>query len=290
MDSVGETRAAPRRWTGWRIAARPALAMARLDVSMLLTALTPYAVVAIATGLTAFVLQNDLTRIQEDGLLVLGDPFAVPLYGGVLLLAVYSATSAALAVAREREHGATELLCYGPVSPFSYLLAKFCSHLAQYAALLGLLLGSYLLLSAVTGLQLRGLTVLALVLSCGPAAAATGLGLMVAALVRRVRPAVLVVLAVALGAVGLQLAREVLVRLPAPEFHVNPVLVLRWAAVAMSSITGWVLPFGYIDRELSAVLRGDPAAAWLATGAAGVYAAVVLVLSAISLDRTGVRR
>jgi len=290
MGVVSEVRAAARVRSVWQVSARPTLTMIRLDIFSALTALAPYAVVAVATGLAGFLLQNDLHRIQEDGLLVLGDPFAVPLYGGVLLLAVYLATSAAMAAAREREHGAVELLYYGPVSSFSYLLAKLCGHVLQYAVLLVLLLGSYVLLALVTGLHMRETTVLAMILSIGPAAAATTLGLLVAALVHRLRPALLAVLGVALGAVGLQVAREILARLPAPEYHVNPVQVLRWAAFAISSITQWVLPFGYVDRELSAMLRGDLAGGLVAAGAAGVYAVVVLVLAAAGLDRTGIRR
>lgn len=289
MGVVADVRAARVR-SVWQVAARPTVSMIRLDLLSTLTALAPYAVVAVAAALAGFVLQNDLHRVQEDGLLVIGDPFAVSLYGGVLLLAVYLAASAAMAVAREREQGTVELLSYGPVSSLSYLLAKLTSHVLQYAFLLVLLLGSYLLLAVVTGLHLRGTTLLAIALSIGPAAAAVTLGLVVAALVRRVRPTIFAVLGLALGAVGLQVAREVLVRLPAPEFHVNPVLVLRWAAFAVSSITQWLLPFGYVDRELSVMLRGDLAGALGATVAAGAYAAVVLVLAAAGLDRTGIRQ
>jgi ABC-type transport system involved in multi-copper enzyme maturation permease subunit len=272
------------------ISGRPTAAMVRLDLFSTLTALAPYAVVAVAAALTGFVLQNDLNRVQEDGLLVISDPFAVSLYGGVLLLSVYLAAAAAMVVAREREQGAVELLSYGPVSAFSYLLAKFTSHVLQYMILVVLLLGSYLLLAVATGLRLRGSTLLAMALSIGPAAAAAALGLLVAALIRRVRPTILAVLGLALGTVGLQVAREVLVRLPSPEFHVNPVQLLRWAAVAVSSITQWLLPFGYVDRELSSMLRGDLAEAVGVTVVACVYAVLVLALAAAGLARTGIRR
>ena len=290
MGVVAGVRDATRIRSAWIISGRPTAAMIRLDLFSTLTALAPYAVVAVAAALAGFVLQNDLHRVQEDGLLVIGDPFAVSLYGGVLLLSVYLAASAAMAVAREREQGTVELLSYGPVSAFSYLLAKFTSHVLQYMFLVVLLLGSYLLLAVATGLHLRGTTLLAMALSIGPAAAAAALGLLVAALIRRVRPTILAVLGLALGTVGLQVAREVLVRLPAPEFHVNPVQVLRWAAFAVSSITQWLLPFGYVDRELSVMLRGDLAGALGVTVAACVYAAVVLALAATGLDRTGIRR
>lgn len=265
-------------------------ALVRLELLFTLTGLAPYTVAAMAAALAGFVLQNDLHRVQEDGLLVIGDPFAVSIYGGVLLLAVYLAVSAAMAVAREREQGAVELLCYGPVSAFSYLLAKFTSHVLQYALLAVLLLGCYLLLAVITGLRLGGTTLLSMALSVGPAAAVAAFGLLVAALVRRVRPATFAVLGLALGAVGLQVAREVLVRLPAPEFHVNPVHVLRWTAVAVSSITQWLLPFGYVDRELSVMLRGDLRGAIAEAAIGCLYAAVVLVVAAAGLERTGIRR
>src|SRR2546428_10137526 len=94
-----------------------------------------------------------------------------------------------MAVAREREQGTVELLSYGPVSAFSYLLAKFTSHVLQYMFLVVLLLGSYLLLAVATGLHLRGTTLLAMAPSIGPAPAAAAPGLLVAALIRRGRAA-----------------------------------------------------------------------------------------------------
>src|SRR5438552_2838177 len=111
-----------------------------------------------------------------------------------------------------------------------------------------------------------------------------------AALAGRVRPAIFAVLELTLGAVGVQVAREVLVRLPAPEFHVNPVYLLRWVAFAVSSVTQWLLPFGYVDRELTVMLRGDLPGALGAAAAGSVYAVLVLVLAAAALQRTGIRR
>src|SRR2546426_10472744 len=185
MGVVAGVRDATRIRSAWIVPGRWPAAMTRLDLFSTLTALAPYAVVAVAAALAGFVLQNDLHRVQEDGVLVIGDPFAVSLYGGVLLLSVYLAASAAMAVAREREQGTVELLSYGPVSAFSYLLAKFTSHVLQCMFLVVLLLGSYLLLAVATGLHLRGTTLLAMALSIGPAAAAAALGLLVAALIRR---------------------------------------------------------------------------------------------------------
>jgi hypothetical protein len=50
------------------------------------------------------------------------------------------------------------------------------------------------------------------------------------------------------------------------------------------------LPFGYVDRVLSVMLRGDLLGAFGAALAACAYAAVGLILAAAALDRTGIRR
>lgn len=280
----------PRSRARWGVAWRPVAVLLRAEGEHALTSMGPYTTVAAAAALAGFVLQNHLHRVQEDGLVVLSDPFALPLYAGVMLLSIFVAVAAATGTARDREHGAVELLCYGPVTPLSYLLAKVGAHTLLYAAMLGLLLGTYLLFAIVTGLHVRTVTLLAAVLSLGPAGASAGLGVLLAAFLRRVRSTVLVTLGATLSAVGLQVAREVLARLPTPAFHVNPVSVLRWAAFAVSSVTQWVLPFGYVDREVTAILRGDLAGAGLTTGFSILYAAAVVALAAWVLDATGVRR
>jgi len=66
--------------------------------------------------------------------------------------------------------------------------------------------------------------------------------------------------------------------------------VLRWVAFAVSSVTQWLLPFGYVYRELTVMLRGDLPGALGAAAAGSVYAVLVLVLAAAALQRTGIRR
>src|SRR2546426_10010267 len=124
MGVVAGVRDATRIRSAWIISGRPTAAMIRLDLFSTLTALAPYAVVAVAAALAGFILQNDLHRVREDGLLVIGDPFAVSLYGGGGLVSVYLAGSAAVAGARERGQGAGGLLGYGPGSPASDLLGQ----------------------------------------------------------------------------------------------------------------------------------------------------------------------
>src|SRR2546426_12289151 len=128
MGVVAGVRDATRIRSAWIISGRPTAAMIRLDLFSTLTALAPYAVVAVAAALAGFILQNDLHRVQEDGLLVIGDPFAVSLYGGVVVLSVYLARSAAIAGARERGQGAGELLGDGPVRALAYLRAHLAGH------------------------------------------------------------------------------------------------------------------------------------------------------------------
>src|SRR2546428_3113848 len=110
MGVVAGVRDATRIRSAWILSGRPTAAMIRLDLFSTLTALAPYAVVAVAAALAGFVLQNDLHRGQEDGLLVVGDPFAVSLYCGGFLLFVYLAAPAAVAGARGTGKGSGRVL------------------------------------------------------------------------------------------------------------------------------------------------------------------------------------
>ena len=274
----------------WRTHLPAVRGLVALDTATAVSSFAPYAVVAAVAGITAVVLQNDLYRVEQDGLLVISEPFALPVYLGTLLLAVVQAASVTIAVAREREQGATELLFYGPVDARIYLVAKMCSSLLLYLWLTGLTAICYLLFTVVTGLRLGGTVAWALVLSVGVAAAATGLALAVSAAVRRLRTAVLTVLALAVLAIGLQVVADVMARLPAPDFHVSPLHVVRLAASGISTVTGWLLPFSYLDRGLAALGRGDTRGFLETLLACAIYAMAMLGVAWLALNKTGVRR
>jgi ABC-type transport system involved in multi-copper enzyme maturation permease subunit len=268
----------------------PLRALVALDMVTAVTAFAPYVAVAAVAAITGLVLQNDLYRIDQDGLLVIAEPFALPLYFGTLLLVLYQATSVTIAVARDREQGAMELLFSGPVDARTYLVAKMCSSLLLYCWLAVLTALCYLLFTVATGLRLGATASWALVLSVSVAAAATGLALAVAAAIRRLRAAVLTVLALAVLAIGFQIVADVMARLPAPDFHVSPLHVVRLAASGISAVTGWVLPFSYLDRGLAALGHGDMPGYIGTLFACGLYAMAMLGMAVFALDKTGVRR
>src|SRR3989442_8569768 len=124
MGVVAGVRDATRIRSAWIISGRPTAAMIRLDLFSTLTALAPYAVVAVAAALAGFILQNDLHRVQEDGLLVIGDPFAVSLYGGVVLLSLYFCGSSGHPGGAGRGQGAGGILSFRSGRARAYLLAQ----------------------------------------------------------------------------------------------------------------------------------------------------------------------
>jgi len=274
----------------WALPLTIVRALVRVDLVTSVSALPPYVVVGGIAAMTGFILKNDLYRVEHDGLLVLAEPFGLPVYLGTLLLSVFQAVSAAITVARDREQGAIELLFYGPVSSQTYMVAKLGAHIVLYLWLTVLVGVCDLLFMAVTGLRVGGTVVWAVILSVGTAAAAISLALAVAAVIRRLRAVVLAVLGLTTLSIGLQVVVEVLARVPTSEFHVSPVQVMRVTALTLSAVTGWVLPFAYFNRGLSALLRGD-ALSYLGTlGACGAYAMAMLGAAWIGLDRTGARR
>src|SRR5256712_10768915 len=86
MGVVAGVRDATRIRSAWIISGRPTAAMIRLDLFSTLTALAPYAVVAVAAAPAGVVLQKHPHRGPEGGVLGIGDPVALSLSGGGFLL------------------------------------------------------------------------------------------------------------------------------------------------------------------------------------------------------------
>src|SRR2546425_6672261 len=95
MCVVAAVRDATRIRSAWIISGRPTAAMIRLDLFSTLTALAPYAVVAVAAALAGFVFQKKPPPGPGGGVVVVGGPFAPsPSCGGFLLFVVLSAPAA----------------------------------------------------------------------------------------------------------------------------------------------------------------------------------------------------
>lgn len=236
-----------------------------------------------------WMLMVEVRALKSGGLLVVADPFGSPLAVAMLLLALFLSLSAAVSVARERESGTLEVLFYGPVDEFAYVLGKTGGLLVSYLAALPLLLLSFLLLALLTGFSLTPSVLVATALSIIPAAAIVGFGVLLSVGARRVRTAVLLLVAIAALLLGIAIAYRMVLLVPITD-SASAALPLRDALAALDMVVRWISPFAYLERVVGGAMSGAWRTTIVSLAAAAVYAAATIGLAACWLRRRGVHR
>jgi ABC-type multidrug transport system permease subunit len=248
-----------------------------------------YVMATAALAAAGWALLADVRAVRSSGLLVHANPFGVALAAAVFALALFLAVSAVVSAARDRERGTMEVLFYGPVDEFAYVVGKVGGLLAVYVALLPVLLVALLVIGAMTGFLLSGAILLGLVLSIIPAAEIVGFGVLLSIATNRVRTAILLFIAVVALLIGLSIAYTLVLLVPI-EDPSSPMLPVRDGLAAANAVAVWVSPFTYVDRVVESSLSGAWRTALWSLAAAVCYAAATIVLAAAWLRRRGVAR
>jgi ABC-type transport system involved in multi-copper enzyme maturation permease subunit len=248
-----------------------------------------YIALTVALLAGTWILLVDVRALEAGGLLVLANPFGPALTVAMLVVALFLAVSAAVSTARDRESGTLEVLFYGPVDELIYILGKVGGLLMAFAAALPLLLVAFILLSLMTGFALTPKVLASLGLSIIPAAVIVGFGVLLSVGTSRVRTAVLLLVAVIAGLLGITVAYSLVLLVPISD-AASPVLPLRDALAALDAVVRWLSPFSYLERVVDGVTSGAWRSATVALVAAIAYAAVTIALAVLWLRRRGVQR
>jgi ABC-type Na+ efflux pump permease subunit len=233
-------------------------------------------------------LMIDVRALQIAGLLVLSDPFRGPLDVALMLLALNFAVTAAISTARDRESGTLEVLFYAPVNEASYVLGKTLGVLGSYLLILPVVAAGFVLLAKLSGFLLPPTFALSVVFSVVPVASVIALSILLAIGTNRVRSAVLVLAAVTFVFLGGTAAYSIVLMVPIDNPS-SPIVSLRDALAATSSVLRWVSPFAYLQEI---VTNGVAIGAWFTAAKALAVSltmtVTMLVLAALWLRRRGV--
>jgi len=263
--------------------------IARREAASAIYGIGGYLALTVALIAGTWILLVDVRALTIGGLLVLADPFGPSLTIALMIVALYLAVSAAVSTARDREIGTLEVLFWGPVDEISYVLGKVGGLLAAFVAALPLLFAVFFLLSLITGFALTAKMLASLALSIVPAAEIIGFGVLLAVGTSRVRTAVLLLVAVIAGLLGINFAYNLILLVPVAD-AASPVLPLRDTLAALNEVVRWLSPFSYLERVVDGMTRGAWRSAALGLAAALGYTAAVIMLAALWLRRRGVQR
>lgn len=279
-------RAATAGGTGWGVRLASILRLARRDLLAALVSPALYLMVTLSCLVAAVVVKSYLDYVNDNGTLVLASPLKAPLVFAVLALTAYLGLLAAAGLAGERERGTLEVLFYGPVDSPTFVGGKLLGALFVYILAIASLAVFLALASLLSGMPLDAATLIILAASVLPAASMVALGLLLAALVGRVRPALALTLLAILLFFAIDAGNGFAATQPGDS-------LLGSAAGLLSALAGfvsWLSPFGYIWRAMDGLSLGDAAAVALDLGVALLYAAVLTGLAVAALRVKGVQR
>ncbi len=247
-----------------------------------------FTTVSILVGIV--IIRNYLSYIESNGLYPMPDLFSFPFRWVIIVTGVYIAFSAVVAIARERESGAMELLFYGPVDNVSYVIGKYSAQFTLYCLLIVLYLICFLILSNITGVQIPASFFMMMLLSVFTGAYLISVGVFVSMVSTSVRSATLVFLALIASTLLIQGSQAWLSNIAPVSDYYNPVLLLQqllgWVQIGLS----WLSPFSYLNYGVDEMLRGNMNAFLRVIGLSIVFCLVFIVSSVIGLKFRGVRQ
>ena len=267
-----------------------ALTIHRRDFRITIFGPVLYIVTTISIAIGIVIIRNYLNYIESNGLYPMPDLFSFPFRWIIILTSVYLAFSVVIAIARERESGAMELLFYGPVDNVSYVLGKYSAQLTVYCLLIILYLICFFILSNIAGVQIPGSFYMMMLLSLVTGAYLISVGVFVSTMSRNVRSATLVFLTLIASTLLIQASQAWLSNIAPESDYYNPVLLLQQLLGWIQVVLTWLSPFSYLNYGVSEMLRGNMSAFLRAIGLSFVFCITFVFGSIIGLKIRGVRQ
>jgi ABC-type transport system involved in multi-copper enzyme maturation permease subunit len=275
----------------WRYRWHLARTVQRRDLRATLYGFGLYVTLSAAVAVAATVLRNYVRSVQDGGLYVLANPFALSLFGAVVLSSVYLALVSTTAIARERDQGTLEVLFYSPVDTVAYLLGKWLAQMGVYVLMVVVYLAILWLYALVTNFAFDLSLLWAALLSVTTASAVVAVGILLSTLNRSVRGALVALLSIVAVFLGVQLGHDYVSDLVTGLARTgsHPLLFLQVVLGWLNRIFNWLSPFAYLERGIDALLRGSAGEYLLLLSLSMLYTAIAFGLAVRTLDRRGVR-
>ncbi|HCU80480.1 MAG TPA: hypothetical protein DGN60_04875 [Chloroflexi bacterium] len=249
-----------------------------------------YIMSTISITIGIVIIRNYLSYIESNGLYPMPDLFSFPYRWVIILTGVYLAFSAVVAIARERESGAMELLFYGPVDNVSYVIGKYSAQLTVYCLLIILYLVCFFIISNIAGVQIPASFFMMMLLSLFTGAYLISVGVFVSTISKSVRSATLVFLTLIASTLLIQASQAWLSNVAPESDYYNPVLLLQQLLGWVQVVLTWLSPFSYLNYGVNEMLRGNMIAFLRVLGLSFVFCMTFIVSSIIGLKIRGVRQ
>ncbi len=247
-----------------------------------------YIAVFVSFLISSWMLNSHLNTLKENTIMITSYPLETPLSWSVIIVSLYLVFISAISISREREQGTLEVLWYGPVSSFSYLLGKYFKDIILYLIVL-VLFGIYFwVVSTITNLGFTIDLAKAFLVSIFVVSCFISFGLFISSLATRVRSSVIWLVGILLAFLALWFASSILNVLPEESLS-SSLIYLRGTLSLIFTLINWISPFSYLSRGMGSIPVGNNLIYTLNIVYSIIYSVILLSLSMFILKRKGVK-
>jgi ABC-type transport system involved in multi-copper enzyme maturation permease subunit len=246
-----------------------------------------YIAVTVACLISTFFVVNYLNTLNKVSVLVSVDPLSAPLFFAIALIALYIGVISSISITGEREHRTLEVLFYGPVTPWSLVLAKFSYGIAIFLFALAFFTLYLLVESTITNLALGPRSLKSIGISFFLVWPMVSFSLLLSAILKRVRNAVLLFIGIFLVLTGLQIAYGLLLSIPSESISLFLLYVREGLAILLKGLQ-WVSPFSYIAKATTDMSLNSPLSIGWSILFAFFYSSFLLILAIFVFKKRGV--
>lgn len=247
-----------------------------------------YIAIFISFLVSSFILKNFLQGIRENNIFISSYPLNFPLFTSVVIISLYLVIVSAISISREREQGTLEVLFYGPVSSFSFLMGKYITDMLLYFIILGFFAIYFLGVSFLTNLGFTIALVKAFVVSIFLASCVISFGLFISSLTGKVRSSIVWLIGILLAFLGIWFLQNIFLRIPSEALS-SWMRYLQKTIGIIYHFVNWVSPFSYLSRGMESIWLGSMKPFLLNILYSVLYTVILLALSVHILRAKGVR-
>ena len=273
---------------GFSLSIQTIKALSKRDLYSTLRSWGIYIVAFLSFIASSFILKNYLDSIQADDILISADPLNYPLFISVIIISFYLAILSAISISREKDQGTLEVLFYGPVSSFTYILGKYIKDILTYLVMVVFFLVYFWGVSLLTNLGFSYGLLKTILVSIFSVSCIVSFGLFISCLTGKMRNSIIWLVGILALFLAIQIGQTILLGMP--EENMSPVLTYLGDTLSVvSQAINWISPFSYLTRGIDSVYLDNTLLYGLNILYSLAYSAILLLLSIFILKRKGVK-
>lgn len=237
---------------------------------------------------SVFVLQNSLTFITEFGFIILNEAFELPTQSFLILISIYIAFTTLTGMAREKEHGQTLILFFGPVDEIAYLLGKYLAGVLLYIYSFIIYFVAVLFISLVTNFNLPGNLLGIFVIGYLCVSGMISLSIFLASRSKSFRHSILQFIFIVFIFAMILIGNEILATITPGKYY-DSLNFIKQIFIELDRFANWISPYSLTFNGFTALRLGQISQVFVSALVLVIESVTLMTFSILNLNRMGVR-